>query len=185
MKKVLVLSGHPDLSKSLANQKILKDIKEIFPEVTVRDLSKTRVNGAFDLQAEHQALLEADVIVLQFPLYWYSVPALMKQYLDDVLTPGFAYAGGTALQGKTMVLSVTTGSPSTAYIKGESMQFSMDELLSHLTQSAHFCGMHTAPSVVSHGMTYLPGVSSINEFQRIKAQSNDHAARLAQVLQAI
>ena len=51
-----------------------------------------------DVAEEQKHLAAADRIILQFPFYWYSTPALLKQWQDDVLTYGWAF-------GSTMVVS--------------------------------------------------------------------------------
>ena len=65
----------------------------------------------FKINVEHeQELIEThDRIVLQFPFYWYSSPALLKQWEDDVIKAGWAYGGGRALEGKEFMLAVSTG----------------------------------------------------------------------------
>ena len=83
-----------------------------------------------DVAAE-QAVLEAcDRIVLQFPMYWYSSPALLKQWEDDVLTYGWAYGpAGTALHGKELALAVSSGSSAENYTHSGSVHYGPHELL--------------------------------------------------------
>ena len=117
MSKILIVSGHPNLPESTANKTALEAVKARFGDaVTVRELDKTRVNGKFDIAAEQKALVEHDVLVLQFPVFWYSVPSLLKQWIDDVFEYGFAYGtDGTALQGKKFLLSATAGAAEDIY----------------------------------------------------------------------
>jgi NAD(P)H dehydrogenase (quinone) len=74
-----------------------------------------------DVVAEQQKLLWADIVVLQFPLWWFSVPAILKGWIDRVFAHGFAigvpkpgtsqwkrYGEGT-LAGRRAMLAVTTG----------------------------------------------------------------------------
>ena len=78
MSKALIVYGHPTPELSTANAETLRVVTETLGEnVEVRELASHRVNGSFDIAAEQQALMEADVIVLQFPVFWYSVPALL------------------------------------------------------------------------------------------------------------
>ena len=83
-----------------------------------------------DVAAE-QAVLEAcDRIVLQFPMYWYSSPALLKQWEDDVLTYGWAYGpAGTALHGKELALAVSSGGSAENYTHSGSVRYGPHELL--------------------------------------------------------
>lgn len=53
------------------------------------------------IQVEQDKLRWADVVIFQYPLWWYSVPAILKAYIDSVFTVGFAYAGANELAGKS------------------------------------------------------------------------------------
>src|SRR5947208_761313 len=69
-----------------------------------------------DVAAEQAAVDAAQLVVMQHPIQWYSMPALMKLWVDEVLTYGWAYGqGGTALQGKDLWLVGTTGGPESSY----------------------------------------------------------------------
>ncbi|GAL06093.1 NAD(P)H oxidoreductase YRKL [Photobacterium aphoticum] len=73
---VLVINGHPDLSQSVANATILADLTAQ-TDWTIHSV----VGFAGDIHAEQQRLLEADVVVVQFPLYWSTYPAVLKKWL--------------------------------------------------------------------------------------------------------
>ena len=110
MAKILVISGHPHLDQSLANQTILTELKNSGLDITIEDLSE--IGWDFDIEAERKAVVDADTLVFEFPLYWYSYPALLKKWVEEVLAHGFAYGtGGTALQGKDFFISSTTRTP--------------------------------------------------------------------------
>ena len=83
-KKVLVVSGHPDLKNdSLANKMILKEIKKLYPEVELDILSNLYPDYQINVTAEQEKLHRADVIVFQYPLYWYMTPSLMNKWIDS------------------------------------------------------------------------------------------------------
>ena len=88
---VLIINGHPAMETSNANKAILEEVKRLLPEVEVSELQALYPNYQFDVAAEQAKLVKADVIVWQFPLNWYSVPALLKKWVDDVFAFGFAY----------------------------------------------------------------------------------------------
>ena len=69
--------------------------------------------------------------------YWYSSPALLKQWEDEVIAAGWAYGGGRALKGKTLQLVVTTGSAAAKYQKDGEYGRTMDELLSPFEMVAY------------------------------------------------
>lgn len=88
------------------------------PDVVIRSLYDLYPDFNIDVQAEQQALEQAELLVLQHPLYWYSCPPLLKLWIDKVFTQGWAYGkGATALKGKSLLWAVTTG--------GEHDQFDM------------------------------------------------------------
>ena len=70
MKNILIISGHPDLQHSLANAEILAEVEKSLPQAEIRKLDALYPNRQFDITAEQDALLKADVIVLQFPFSW-------------------------------------------------------------------------------------------------------------------
>ncbi|KAB8286835.1 NAD(P)H oxidoreductase [Bifidobacterium ramosum] len=115
--KTLVLVFHPDLSRSRANAALLSAARELPADtVTVRDEYALYPNGKIDVAAEQQLVEEHDRIVLQFPLYWYSSPALLKEWEDKVLEYGWAYGtDGEALVGKQIMVATTAGGPESEY----------------------------------------------------------------------
>jgi len=64
-----------------------------------------------DITREHQFLEAADLIIFQFPLWWHSVPGLLKGYIDRVFSFGWGYGKNQALMGKKVLVSTTTGAP--------------------------------------------------------------------------
>jgi len=187
LSKVLVLSGHPDLDTSLANRTILADLAEatdIAPEI--RRLDRLYPDYRIDVAAEQAALVTADVIVWQFPFYWYALPALFKKWVDDVLVFGFAHgAGGDKLHGKTLLLSFTTGAPETAYAHGQPMNHPVEDFLPPLRQTAVLCGLKMADPIHSHGMMFIPGVTTDAQRAEVEARAHNHATRLIAALSVL
>lgn len=138
--KVLVIAAHPDLASSRVCRRWLQDLQQQ-PQVTVHDLAARYPDGALDIAHEQALLLQHDRYVLLFPLYWYSAPALLKHWMDQVLLPGFAYAtGGDKLHGKQWVICTSVGSSERAYRAGGYNHFTLDELLRPLQQSVNYTG---------------------------------------------
>ena len=187
MTKVLIISGHPDLDRSLANRTILADLEDV-PGLSVeqRRLDRLYPDFRIDVAAEQAALVDADIIVWQFPFHWYAMPALMKKWVDDVLLRGFAYAtGGDRLKGKPLILSFTTGAPAAAYAHGQPMNYTIEEFLPPLRQTAMLCSMDLQPPVHSSGMTFIPGVNTDAERATVEARAHDHVDRLIAALRAL
>jgi glutathione-regulated potassium-efflux system ancillary protein KefF len=186
MTKVLIMSGHPDLDNSLANRTVLADLQDLPGfEIELRRLDRLYPDFRIDVAAEQAALVSADIIVWQFPLHWYALPALMKKWVDDVLVYGFAHGvGGDKLQGKPLILSFTTGAPAEAYARGKPMNHTIDDFLPPQRQTAALCGMAWQSPIHSSGMMFIPGVSSEGDRATVEARAHNHAHRVIEALQA-
>ncbi len=115
-KNVLIIHGHTDPSQSYSTNKIVADLAKAFPTAEVDNLAEIYPDWKFDVTKEQQKVLDADIIVIQAPVFWYSLPSITQKWLEDVFTHGFAYGSNvTTLHGKKLILSVTTGGPQEAY----------------------------------------------------------------------
>lgn len=103
-----------------------------------------------NIDREQERLQAHDILVFQFPIYWYSTPSLLKEWQDLVLEHGFAYGSeGTALKGKAMQLAVTAAGPEDAYQPGGYQHYALRDFLRPLEQTARLCKMHfLAPYVL-------------------------------------
>ena len=147
--KVLILFAHPLLHRSEVNLPLYEASKGI-DNVKVVDLYETYPDLQIDVEYEQKQLLEHDVIIFQFPMYWYSTPAILKQWQDLVLEHNFAYGKeGTALRGKLFQCLVSAGGSCAAYQTSGYNHFSIRELLRPLEQTANLTGMqYLAPFVL-------------------------------------
>jgi glutathione-regulated potassium-efflux system ancillary protein KefG len=149
--RTLVIVAHPDLAASRITARLTEAIRDL-EHVTVHDITAAYPDGRVDSAREQRLLREHDRIVWQFPLHWYSVPGVLKSWIDQVLTYGFAYGhGGTALHGKTLQVVTSTGGPETAYTARGHNRFTMTELLTPIDATAHLTGMRLAEPLVLHG----------------------------------
>ena len=154
--RILILFAHPAFQRSRGNRFLVEAVRQA-DDITFRDLYELYPDFSIDVAAEQRLLVAHDVIVLQHPLYWYSCPALLKEWLDLVLEHGFAYGdGGAALRGKKMFSAITTGGSDRAYTREGLNHFTIWELLSPFRQTARFCGMDYLPPFVVHGMLHQP-----------------------------
>ncbi|WP_336711083.1 NAD(P)H-dependent oxidoreductase [Chryseobacterium sp. MMO-127] len=183
MQNVLIVSGHPDSENSYANTAVLENILKLFPDAGISRLDQLYPDFQIDVKSEQEKLVNADVIIWQFPLHWYSFPALMKKYIDDVYAFGFAHgAGGDKLKGKKLILSFTTGASEDLYDYGKAMNYPIGDFLPPLIQTAKLCRMEIQEPVYSMGMQYIPGVYPFETLEIIKAKAKDHAHRLATLI---
>lgn len=164
--KVLVNLFHPHLERSVVNRAWAERFANQ-SGITLRRLYALYPDGKIDVAAEQQALAEHDRLVFQHPFYWYSTPPLMKQWLDDVLTYGWAYGpGGNALAGKEWLSVISTGGPADSYQAGGYNRFSMSEFLKPLVQTASLLQTVFLPPFIFHG-----AVAADNEAVRASADA--------------
>ena len=153
MADVLVLVAHPDLARSRVNRALLAQARLLPSEqVEVRDLYALYPDFEIDIDAEQAALAAARTVVWVHPVHWYSMPALMKLWLDEVLAFRWAYGpGGRALVGKCLWLVVSAGGTREAYTEQGSHGLPFDALLPPYRQTAKLTGMQFLEPLVFHG----------------------------------
>lgn len=140
-RRILILFAHPAYARSKINKALRRAIEDI-PGVTVHDLYARYPDFLIDVAQEQQLCLSHDVIVFQHPFYWYSTPAILKEWLDLVLEHGWAYgSSGTALAGKIFFQVLTAGGDAEAY----SNRYSLRELTLPLRATANLCHMLWLP----------------------------------------
>ena len=176
MARVLVLFAHPALEKSRVHRRLVERVRGM-EGVTLHDLYEAYPDFDVDVKREQALLLAHDTIVLQHPFYWYSTPALVKQWEDLVLEHGWAYGtGGTALRGKRLLSAITTGGSEAAYREDGYNRFTTRQLLAPLEQTARLCGMDYPPPFVIHGTHRLDAAG-------IAAAADDYARLVAALRQ--
>ena len=159
-KNALVIFAHPDVeNESIGNKVILNELNKE-ADIEVRELYKLYPDFNIDVAAEQDALRKADIIVLQFPFFWYSCPALLKKWMDDVFLYGFAFGStGKELNGKELILSVTIGGAADSYTSDGYNSYPVDEFMTPFKQTANLTGMlFNEEYHYSHGMINIPGI---------------------------
>ncbi len=147
--RTLLVLAHPHLDRSRINAGLVEAVRGL-GHVTVHDLYARYPDHRFDVAAEQALVREHDVIVFQFPLHWYSVPGLLKEWLDEVMLRDFAYDSGPLLTGKTLQVVTSAGGVEDAYRPGGFHRFTVAELLRPLEQTAHRMGLAWAEPLVLH-----------------------------------
>ena len=138
--KTTVFLFHPNLKSSKINKKILAATED--SNIEVRDIYKLYPDFKIDVAREQKAMEEADRIVFQFPVYWYSSPALLKEWQDRVLTYGWAYGStGKALHGKELILAVSAGGDKEEYQHEGSVKYRLTEILRPFQAMSHLVGL--------------------------------------------
>jgi len=174
-RKILVLFAHPKLDRSLANAAMIKAIQGL-PGITFVDLYAAYPRFEINVEVEQRRLLEHDVVVFQHPLYWYSTPAILKEWQDLVLEYGFAYGSdGHALDKKLFLSAITTGGSADAYTADGYQHYPIRNLLRPIEQTVALCRMQFLPPYV------LFAAGHAKEENRLTA----HAQGYARLLEAL
>ena len=155
--EILVLVAHPELEQSRANSRLLRAARELQAasapgRIAVRDLYAIYPDYVIDVAAEQALLAQARLIVWQQPIHWYGMTPLLKLWVDEVLTFGWAYGpGGTALRGKDLWLVASTGGPEDSYRPDSYNRYFFDAFLPPYEQTAALCGLRFLPPAMLHG----------------------------------
>ena len=154
---VLVIAAHPQMEHSRVNRRLMRAAAQRHADadtarIEVRDLYALYPDYLIDVEAEQALLKPARLIVWQHPIHWYSMPPLMKLWVDEVLAFGWAYGpGGHALRGKDLWLVATTGGPEASYHPDSYNRYFFDAFLPPYEQTAALCGMRFLPPLLLHG----------------------------------
>lgn len=153
--KTLIIISHPEIKESSSQQYLLHSIPSN-QEITVHHLEEHYSNKPIDVSEEQKLLATHDRIIFQFPLYWYSSPALLKQWQDEVLTDDFAYGKrGHQLKNKEFALVLLVGAAKTDYQAGGKELYSIDELTKPFQAMAHKTGMVFLKTFSIHQFVYM------------------------------
>lgn len=153
---ITIVYAHPYPRHSRAGQALLQAVQDL-PHVQVRNLYQMYPDFHIDAKAEQQVLLDTQTVVLQHPMHWYHMPALLSLWCEKVLAYGWAYGtkpDGTpahALNGKRLLWACTAGGDEHAYSATGYNHFPMEQISTPIHQTALFCGMEwLTPHTVFH-----------------------------------
>jgi glutathione-regulated potassium-efflux system ancillary protein KefG len=155
MNKILIIFAHPAIQKSRIHRKLCEAARAV-EGVTFHDLYSMFPDFYIPVKREQKRLEEHDIIIFQHPLYWYSCPALLKEWMDLVLEHNFAFGKvGVRLKGKKLISVISTGGSFKVYQESGSRHFTIPQILAPFHQTANLCGMEYLPPFVVHGSHLL------------------------------
>lgn len=188
MKKVLLINGHEPyaFAEGRFNQTMFEEIENQLKKEF--EITKTIIKEGYNPEEEQRKFKDADAIIFQFPIYWFSAPALMKKYIDEVYAHGVFFGmgeegkkygyGNGLMNGKKYMFSITANSPEYAY--NDSEQFfegkSLDESLFHMHKINEFCGMEALKSFGAYNVIKDPQAE--NDLKRLKEHMGNVIAEL-------
>jgi putative NADPH-quinone reductase len=151
--EILVINGHRTPHQSHYGNALFDAVRAL-PNVTPHVLIDLYPDFRINVDHERKLLSAHKAIVLQFPFYWYSSPAILKEWIDEVLSRGWAYGGGQALAGKKLMIATTTGGPEALYHPDGVHRHTVEQLLAPFERTAALCGMIWVTPFVMHGVRY-------------------------------
>ena len=180
MKNILIVSGHTDLNNSVANKTILEELQKELPQAEFVYLDKLYPTFQIDKDVEQQRLMNADVIVLQFPFFWYGVPSLMSRWIEEVFVHGFSHgATGDKVRGKKIMISFTSGAPEEMYQNGGLQNYPIEDFLPPLKQFANLCGMEWSGFIYTGGLSYA-NRGDEKKLIQMQKKAVEHAKRIVE-----
>lgn len=155
MSRTLVILAHPDLSTSRVNRRWREEILRHSEYLHLHDLYAGYPEGNIDVTFEQEQLERYDRVILQFPLYWYSYPPLLKKWFDDVFSYGWAYgSNGDKLHGKAFGAAISIGDKRTNYLPSGGVSFTVDEILAPFKASLRHVGAIELPFFALYGASF-------------------------------
>lgn len=153
MAEIVVVAAHPHAAGSRVTRRLAAAAESAAPgRIELRALYRRYPDYWIDVAAEQAALADARLVVWLHPIHWYSMPPLMKLWLDEVFAFGWAYGpGGTALRGKDLWLATSTGGSEDSYHPSGHNRYFFDHFLHPYEQTAALAGMRWLPPLALHG----------------------------------
>ena len=181
---ICIIYAHPYPSRSRANRVLLNAVRAMAEtEVEVRSLYDMYPDFNIDTAAEQAALARAQLIVWMHPVRWYSVPGLMKHWLDQVLSFGWAYGDGAhALTGKHCLWVATAGGDERAYSPQGMHEQPFTNFIPPVEETARFCRMQWEPPFVVLGAHLIDEAAMHERAEELVKRLRDWSAQAAKSL---
>lgn len=173
----LIILGHPNIEQSVANKTIIENVKSNMPDIEIRNIHQLYPNYQINVQEEQAALLRHNLIVLQYPMYWFNMPAILKIWFDEVFTYQFAYGSkGDKLKNKKLLPSLTIGANEEVYQQdGHNL---IDDFLQPVKISTIYTQMQYLSPIFIYGVS--PVIESSHD--KIKALALKQSQRLQEII---
>ncbi|MFD1178371.1 NAD(P)H-dependent oxidoreductase [Paenibacillus puldeungensis] len=168
MKNILIINGHQkyDSSEGRLNQTLMDTMVGFLSE---KNQVKTSIlQQGYNVAEEQQKFIWADMVIYQTPIYWFSVPGLLKTYMDQVYAYGLFFKGsdqygkGGLLTGKKYMFSVTWNAPEKAF--NDRAQFfrgaDLEEAIRHLHRAQEFIGLQPVKSFACYDVVKNPQIDT-------------------------
>lgn len=165
----LLILAHPYYTQSIANKTIVNELIKTYPDLEVRDIFQLYPDYKIDVSAEQEALLRHDTIILQYPMFWFNMPAILKLWFDEVFTYQFAYGSqGDKLKDKKVIISMTVGQKEADMVNER--ENLIDSFLKAVQYSIQYTQMQLSATYLLYNVSPLSG----NPESKIKLEAVEH-----------
>lgn len=128
------------------------------------NILETIVENGYNIAEEQEKFRQANIVIFQYPVFWFSVPAVFKRYLDEVYEMGVFFGGsehygeGGLMTNKHYMLSTTWNAPSEAFSQNDRFFAgnSTDDMLIGMHKAQQYVGMQALPSFSAHNVVSQP-----------------------------
>lgn len=183
MKNLLIITGHTHNEYSIANKEIESLLRAKYPHARVVNLSKEYPDYRIDVKIEQENLLWADTIIIQTPMFWYSMTSIVMRYIEEVFDHGFAYGSeGDKLKGKKIIVSFTGGAAEEDYRLDGEQGITLKEIMRPIEITFHFCSLDYKGYLFTGGILNT-GDMSEEEKKEIHEKSVSHVEKLVAMVE--
>ncbi|MDH2497322.1 NAD(P)H-dependent oxidoreductase [Acinetobacter baumannii] len=169
----LLILAHPYYAQSIANKTIVNALIKTYPDLEVRDIFQLYPDYKIDVGAEQEALLRHDTIILQYPMFWFNMPAILKLWFDEVFTYQFAYGSqGDKLKDKKVIISMTVGQKEANMVNDQ--ENLIDSFLKAVQHSIQYTQMQLSGTFLLYDVSPLSG----NPESKIKLEAVEHSHKV-------
>lgn len=186
MKKTLIVVAHPNIAQSVVNRTWAETFSRHGDRYTVHQLYAAYPDGNIDVAAEQKLIEAHGTLILQFPIYWFSCPPLLKQWLDSVFTHGWAFgSSATAFKGRAIGLAVSHGTPPQDYAHSGKVRHTLAETLVPFENVANYIGAKYLPPFGFHALEFFTEEEKRANQDKMAAQARQAAADLLAHLERV
>ena len=172
--RALVVFADPSLHRSRISRRVAQAMTGL-PGVLVRDLYQLYPDFYIDVRRERELLMAAPLVVFVFQLGWYAMPALLKEWFENVFKPAWALEQPGPLAGKAAWAAVACSGASADYCPGGAHGRPLHDFLAPLEQTARSCGMGWLDPHVFYGADAADADAATRHAAQLQAQLALHA----------
>lgn len=157
MKRTLVIIAHPDLASSNVNRCWFNKLNQYYDQITLHDLYSHYPSHKIDPSFEQSLIENHQNLVIQFPIYWFNCPPLLKQWLDEVMTYGWAFGSlGNKLKNKKVGLAVSAGIKEADYCESGHYKYTLEQILRPFELTMNYVQADYQPIFAIYGSNNEP-----------------------------